>query len=123
MLLTEQDRSCLVWFQLMLSVMIFLSISIGISNESGLFLSIAVMSIACMLYLLRWLLFAYVELIACVSATLFLIGAHDASAELYVRYFTLLGVGDLPYAYNWIYASLEGICIGLGAFYAKRDLL
>lgn len=131
MTLTQQDMSNLV--QALFGYLIYglfivgmnfiVSTKIGISFESGLLLTVAVMSVGCMLYLLRSLLFAYVELIACVSATLFLMGAHDASAELYVRYFTLLGIGDLPQAYNWIYASLEVLCIGLGAFYVKRDLL
>lgn len=131
MTLTQQDKANLVQalFAFLLyglfveGINFIASTAIGISFEGGRYLAVALMSIGCMLYLLRSLLFAYAEIIACVAATIFLMGAHDASVELYVRYFTFLGVGDLPPAYNWIYNSLEVLCIGFAAFYAKRDLL
>lgn len=111
----------LLFFGAVYMVCLFIANAIGVSIESARHLIAAVLTIALLIYVLREILSPYRHIIICLSAAIFLIGAHGVSSELYVKNFTLLGMGDLPDFYNWFYCSVVAFLLGVVAFFVKRD--
>lgn len=129
MILTNQDRidikngllGLAIFLLALLSVCLYLANAVGIQFDSARQLVAAIVSIFCLLYVSRNILSIYKGVFISLFTALFLIGAYSATADLYIKHSTFLGVGDIPFFFNLSYFSVLFTSLVTFGYFVKRD--
>lgn len=130
MLLTHETQRDIAQMTLILAAFISIlylisqsvSHAIGIHFDHARHLVAALATVSMIVYVCRDLLSTYKKIFIGMCSLIVLTGAYETIADLYVRYFTILGMGDLPSSFKWTYLFIAVSSTLFTVFFAKKDL-
>lgn len=115
-----------LWLGLFISILFLLSLTVSralsVSLESARHLVASVGTISMLAYILRDLLSVHWRAFMGVSAFVLLLGAYGALSELYVINFTILGIDELPPAFNFVYLAVTIAALMFTVYTVKNDI-
>jgi len=129
MFLTPQIKRDIVDTALIMGVIIgslyatalLTSMAMGIEMDSARPMVGSIAFVCGFLYLVKELITTFWKPLLSFTVVILLAGMYATAAELYIRYFTLLGIGELPRYFLEIYSAVIFAFMISTAYFVKRD--